>query len=203
MTNEQLAERIKQGKNECIPVLWENVRKLMYSNSRRFYGSYKAQCDSSGVELWDIYQTCYEAFLEAVKAYKPEGGSKFTSYLNYPFKNAVNELLGLRTSRAIHEPLNNSMSLDKPLDSSGDEAVTLLDTLADDASLDFIERMETASECETVRAVVDTLGEPYRSVVKLYYFEDKTLQQTGEAMNCSSERARQLKDKAVMMKNSL
>ena len=206
MTNEQLAGFIKQGGNdELIPLLWENVRKLMHSNSRRFYSSYKAQCDSSGVELWDLYQVCYMAFLEAVKAYKPESGLKFTSYLNYPFRNAVNELIGLRTSRTIHEPLNNSTSLDKPLDSSEDDVITLLDTLSDDTSLDFIQRMETASVGETVRAVIETLQEPYKSAVWLYYIEGYTLQETGEKLGVSKERARQIKEQAlrIMRQNKI
>lgn len=198
MTNEQLAGFIKQGGNdELIPILWENVRKLMHSNSRRFYATYKAKCDSSGVELWDVYQVCYMAFLEAVKGFKPESGLKFTSFLKYPFRNAVNELIGLRTSRTIHEPLNNSTSLDKPLDSSEGDVLTLLDTLADDTALDFIQRMETASVGETVRAVIETLSEPYKSVVQLYYIEGYTLQQTGEKLNVSKERVRQIKEQAL------
>lgn len=198
MTNEQLAGFIKQGGNdELIPILWENVRKLMHSNSRRFYTTYKAKCDSSGVELWDIYQTCYTAFLEAIKGFKPESGLKFVSFLNYPFKNAVNELVGCRTSRTINEPLNSSVPLDKPLDSSEGDVITLLDTLSDDTSLDFIQRIETASEGETIRAVIDTLSEPHKSVIQLYYFEGLTLLQIGERLAVSKERVRQLKEQAL------
>lgn len=198
MTNEQLAGFIKQGGNdELIPILWENVRKLMHSNSRRFYATHKAKCDSSGVELWDLYQVCYTAFLEAVKGFKPESGLKFTSFLKYPFRNAVNELIGLRTSRTIHEPLNNSTSLDKPLDSSEDDVITLLDTLADDTALDFIQRMETASVGATVRAVIETLQEQHREVIKLRYFEGLTLKQTGERLGVSPERVRQRESMAL------
>lgn len=200
MTNEMLAQFIQQGGNdELLPILWENVRKLMHSNSRRFYATYKAKCDSSGVELWDIYQTCYMAFLEAVKGFKPESGLKFTSFLKYPFRNAVNELIGLRTSRTIHEPLNSSTSLDKPLDSSESDVITLLDTLADDTALDFIERMETASVGETVRAVIETLQKQHRDVIKLRYFEGLTLKQAGEKLGVSKERVRQREAMALRL----
>lgn len=177
----------------------------MHSNSRRFYATYKAKCDSSGVELWDLYQVCYMAFLEAVKGFKPESGLKFTSFLKYPFRNAVNELIGLRTSRTIHEPLNNSASLDKPLDSSENDVITLLDTLADDTALDFIQRMETASVGETVRAVIETLQEQHREVIKLRYFEGLTLKQSADRLGVSPERVRQREAKAlrILRKNKI
>lgn len=97
MTNEMLAQFIQEGGNdELIPILWEKVRKLLYVKADRFYSLYKSACDGSGVDVWDIRQASYSAFLDAVKAYKAGGKIKFTSYLNYPFKNAVQKLLGIR-----------------------------------------------------------------------------------------------------------
>lgn len=181
MTNEQLAGFIQRGESdELIPILWERVRKLLYMKSEQIYRQYKDRFAQCGVEVWDLKQESYTAFLEAVKAYKSDSGLKFTSFLKYPFRNAVNELIGLRTSRTINEPLNNSTSLNKPLDSSEDDVITLLDTLADDTALDFIERMETASVGETVRAVIETLQEQHRDVIKLRYFEGLTLKQSRE-----------------------
>lgn len=177
MTNELLAEYIQQGGNdELIPILWENVKKLLYSKSDSLYRLHKESCSRRGVEMWDIRQASYTAFLEAIRAYKPETGNKFTSYLNYPFKNAVNELLGLRTSRATNEPLNNSTSLDKPIDESMDgDVISLLDTIADDTSLDFIDNMETNAVGDSVRAVVGTLPEPYKCVITALFLEGISL----------------------------
>lgn len=177
MTNELLVEYIQQGGNdELIPILWEKVRKLLYSKSDSLYRLHKESCSRKGVEMWDIRQASYTAFLEAIKAYKPDNGSKFTSYLNYPFKNAVNELLGLRTSRAANEPLNNCTSLDKPIEESTDgDVISLLDTIADDTSLDFIDNMETNAVGDTVRAVVNTLSEPYKGIITAFFFEGITL----------------------------
>lgn len=199
MTNEQLAAFIKQGgNNELIPILWEKVRKLLYSKSDRLYRLHKESCSRKGVEMWDIRQASYTAFIEAIKAYKPETGNKFTSYLNYPFKNAVNELLGLRTSRTLNEPLNNSTSLDKPIDESMDgDVISLLDTIADDTSLDFIDNMETNAVADTVRSVVDTLPDPYKCVITAFFFDSITLSDVAKRLEISSERVRQLKRKAL------
>lgn len=194
MTNELLAEYIQQGDNdELIPILWEKVRNLLYMKSERFYKLHQAFCDSSGVEVWDIKQVCYGAFLEAVRAYKP--GSKFNSYLNFPFKNAVRELLGIRSTR--QEPLNNCSSLDKEIESSDGDSCSILDLIADDTALDFMEDVDRSSEAETVRQIVDTLSEPYRSVIKARYWEELTLQATAEKLSISRERARQHEAKAL------
>lgn len=120
MTNKELATAIQSGNRSLIPTLWENVQKLLYAMSDSFYRLHRELCARRGVDVQDIRQTAYSALLEAIKAYKPESESKFTSYLNYPFKNAVNGLLGLRTTRANNEPLNSSTSLDRPIDESSD-----------------------------------------------------------------------------------
>lgn len=194
MTNELLAEYIQQGGNdELIPILWEKVRNLLYMKSESFYRLHKTSCDSSGVEVWDIKQACYSAFLEAVRAYKP--GSKFNSYLNFPFKNAVRELLGIRSTR--QEPLNNCSSLDKEIESSDGDSCSMLDLIADDTALDFVEDVDRSSEAERVRQIVDTLSEPYKGVIKARYFEALTLQATAEKLSISRERVRQHEAKAL------
>lgn len=195
MTNELLAEYIQQGNNgELIPLLWENVRKLLYMMSDKFYSLHKASCDSSGVEAWDIKQASYTAFLEAVKAYEPDSGNKFTAYLKYPFKNSVRELLGIRTTR--QEPLNNCSSLDKEIESSDGNTCSMPEIIADNTSLDFVEAADRNSEAETIRQIVDTLPEPFRSVIKARYFEGLTLQAIAENLSVSPSRVRQLKAKA-------
>lgn len=204
MTNEMLAEFIQQGGNdELIPILWGNVGKILYIKSEQVYRLHKESCTRKGVELWDIKQASYTAFLDAIKAYKPESGNKFTSYLNYPFKNAVNELLGLRTSRTVNEPLNNSTSLDKPIDESSDgDVISLLDTIADDTSLDFIDNMETNAVGDTVRSVVDTLPEQYRSVIQAHYWEGLTLRAIADRLSVSCENVRAREAKAMRMLRS-
>lgn len=196
MTNELLAEYIQQGDNdELIPLLWEKVRKLLYMMSDRFYSLHQDSCDNSGVESWDIKQASYGAFLKAVKTFKPDSGNKFTAYLKYPFKNAVRELLGIRTSK--QEPLNNCSSLDKPIEQSDGDTCSMLEIIADNTALDFVEDADRNSEAETVRECVDALSEPYRSVIKARYFEGLTLQEVGEKLSVSRERARQQEAKAL------
>lgn len=195
MTNEQLAVFIKQGDNdELIPILWERVRKLMYMKSDKAYNALQSRFVQCGVDILDLKQSCYIAFLKAIEGYKPDGKNKFTSYLSYPFKNAVRELTGVRIHK--NEPLNNCTSLDEPLK---DEELdfTLADTIADDNAVNAVELVEQEDNYRILHEAVDKLQEPMNRVINAYYFENKCLTKIGEEMSVSTERIRQIKDKGL------
>lgn len=99
MTNEQLAEFIKQGgADDLKPALWDRVKHLMFKLAGQYYSSYEERFTSCGAELADFRQECYPAFIKALEAYSPEKGYAFTSYLEYHIRNAGAELLGIRNA---------------------------------------------------------------------------------------------------------
>ena len=197
MTNEQLAVLIQAGgADELIPLLWEKIRKLMYMKSERIYATYKDKCDGAGVDAWDIKQACYSAFLQAVKAYKPSSGFQFTTYLQYPFKTAFNDLLGIRTTR--REPLNECTSLDKPIDNDDGDTCSMLELLPDDASADAYNVIEERDDARMVHAAVERLSDPIqRQVITMYFFEGMTYKAVGERLCVSGSRAQQIGHKAL------
>lgn len=198
MTNEQLATFIHAGGNdELIPLLWEKVQRFVYYKARSVYNSNTTRCQRCGVELWDIQQAGYIAFIEAIRGYKPEPGYKFITFIQLPFKNAVNDLLKLKTQKQRHEPLNNCISLDTPTeDADGDTDTTLIDLQADETSTDFINELEAGELRETIRAEIEKLSERERDVIKLFYFQSKSLQEISKQMGVSGERVRQLRSRA-------
>ena len=143
MTNEQLATLIHTGGNdELIPLLWEKVRALMYMKAGQYYRTHSETCAARGVQLWDIKQAGYLAYIAALKAFNPESGLKFLSYISFPFRNEVNELLRIRSRKA--DALNKSISLDAPIKNDEGEDTTLGDLQPDAQSMDFVERLEAA-----------------------------------------------------------
>lgn len=198
MTNEQLAEYIVQGDNEELkPILWDKIKGFLYNRAESFYNAHKCSCSRRGVELWDIKQAAYIAYLEALRGYKPDQGNKFLSYVKYPFKNEVNKLLDIRTERGRAEPLNNAASLDKVIESNEDGETTLGDLQADSQSLEFIDHIESALVSELIRNEVEFLDEPRRSIIKLYYFEGMTLNEIAQMMHRSFEAIRQQRNNAL------
>ncbi len=198
MTNEQLAAFIKQGGNdELIPILWERIRKIMYMKSDSVYSTLQGRFQQCGVDIWDLKQSCYMAFLKAVEGYKPNTGNKFTSYLSYPFKNAVNELIGVRTQKQKHEPLNDCTSLDTPLKEEEPDGNTLVDMIADDNAVNAVELVELEYDYRVLHEAVDGLKYPQNRVINSYYFEDKSMKDIGSEMGISGQRISQILHKGL------
>lgn len=198
MTNEQLATFIQQGGNdELIPILWERVKNLLYMKSDKAYKAYKDRFCQCGVEMWDLKQQCYIAFLEAVRGFKPDAEYRFNAYLSYPFKNAVNELLGIRTSK--REPLNNCNSLDVPLDSEDTDGTRTLDMLIDENAVDVQKLLDTDAENKVLHNVVDNLKYPYNYVIKEYYFNNRPSTEICKDLNMSSQTVMSRIHKALMI----
>ncbi|MGN0612617.1 MAG: sigma-70 family RNA polymerase sigma factor [Porcipelethomonas sp.] len=197
MTNELIAECIKNGsKNELIPVLWERVRPLMYMKSDRIYRIKRNDFSAVGVEAWDIKQECYFAFLEALKAYKPESELKFVSYLEYPFRKVISDLLGHRLSKKGNDPLNSAVSLEKP--SARDESICLGDTL-EDRSVNITEMSDNRTDREIIMSELDKLNFRQRLVIILYYYNDKGDTQIADCLGISPESAGQLRRRTLSL----
>ena len=197
MDNEKLADMIHQGgAEELIPVLWEKVRKLVYMLSEKFYRLNKELCDRRDVDIWDIKQESYTAYLYALKSFDISKGYKFTTYLKMPFKNAVNDLLG-RSKQLKNEPLNNCQSLNKPVGLPDGSETEFGELIPDDNSLDFVKRLETLSEYETIHQIVEQLPEPCKSVINQHYFQGVTFTAIADEMGFSKERIRQIHLRAL------
>lgn len=198
MTNEQLAAFIKQGGNdELIPILWERIRKIMYMKSDSVYSTLQGRFQQCGVDIWDLKQSCYMAFLKAIEGYKPDTGNKFTSYLSYPFKNTVNELIGMRTQKQKNEPLNDCTSLDTPLKEDEPDSNTLVDMIADDNAVNAVELVELEDDYRVLHEAVDGLKYPQNRVINSYYFEDKSMKDIGAEMGISGQRISQILHKGL------
>lgn len=197
MTNEQMAEFIKDGNSEDLkPLLWERVKNLLYMRATQEYNRRKECFNKCGVELWDLKQCCYGVYIKALEGYKPDKPALFASYLTYPFTNAVNDLLGVRGSKENNKPLDNCTSLDKQIEGVEGE-ITLGDTITDEAAELEFDNIELDEDAKAVRQAVSELEEPYRSVIIWRYFEDKKLEEIGMLMELSRERVRQIQAKAI------
>lgn len=201
MTNEQLAEFIQQGGAEDLkPVLWERVKHLMFKICGQYYGRYSERFAACGVEIADLRQECYPAYLKALKSYKPAKNSKFTSYLNYHTVNACRELLGIRSGDNT-KPLDNCTSLDIPLNTEDGSEITLAGLIEDETALQAYENALDGIEDEQTRkvltAALERLDNPLSDVITLYYFEGLTQDTIAERSGVSRERISQRIHKAL------
>ncbi len=193
MTNEELAIRIQGGDESKVPELWDRVRGLYMKKSLVYYGNHRELCDRCGVELEDIQQQSFFAFLQSIAAFQPESGLTFAAFVNYPFQTEMQNLTGLRTALTRLDPLNCCASLDKTIDTEDGSGDTLGDFVPDPSALDFLERLDSQSVGQMIRAEVGKLPAPLCDVIAGYYFDRQTLEQIAERLGLSRERVRQLR----------
>lgn len=199
MTNEQLAALAQQPENEeLVPLLWEKVKPLLWLKAKQAYNARQSVFQQCGVELWDIRQGCYTAFLSALKGYKPETGIKFISYLSYPFHTLLAELTGTRSTK--REPLNEAASLDMPIKNQSEEGkVTLADILPDkgtDIETAVLSQLEQDEESRLVHEAVDRLPERLREVIELYFFQGVFLVDIAQRWGCTYQNVSNKKSKS-------
>jgi RNA polymerase sigma factor (sigma-70 family) len=192
-TNEELAMMIQNGDESKVPELWERMHKLYLKKSIHYFDGHRELCSRCGVELDDIQQQAFFAFLQSVEAYNPESGLSFLAFINYPFQTEMQNLTGTRTALTRLDPLNSCASLDKEIDTEDGNGDTLGDFVPDLTALDFLELLDAESVGAMVRAEVRKLSAPVCDVIESYYFNGQTLGTIAEQLGLSLERVRQLR----------
>lgn len=178
MSNEELAQRIKEGQKEYSPQLWDGLRRLIMKWANAYYGKYKDRLDGRGVTVEDLEQQGYFALLESVKAYNPATGWKLTTYLSFPLQKAFHELAGFRTSRQRGDTLSRAISLETPIGGDGEE-IRLIDALGDTGSAGDIEAATERIYTEQLHADLEKsfaeIRPEYALVLRERFFAGRTL----------------------------
>jgi RNA polymerase sigma factor for flagellar operon FliA len=102
-------------------------------------------------------------------------------------------------SRLMDEVHGTSLlSLSKSVSGDEDQDVIQLEDIVDDPNhKDALEVIETEEAREVLLETIDGLPEQQRLVVSLYYYEEMTLKEIGEALHISESRVSQIHTRAV------
>jgi RNA polymerase sigma factor for flagellar operon FliA len=102
-------------------------------------------------------------------------------------------------SRLLDEVHGTSLlSLSKSVSGEDDQDVIQLEDIVDDPNhKDALEIIENDESREVLLETVDGLPEQQRLVVSLYYYEEMTLKEIGEALHISESRVSQIHTRAV------
>ncbi|MBQ8176868.1 MAG: sigma-70 family RNA polymerase sigma factor [Oscillospiraceae bacterium] len=183
MTNEQLIELIQTGGNDnLLPVLWEQVRKLLEMLAGRYYIAYSDMCSRYGVTDSDLKQMTYNAYLGAVKAYDKNKGFKFTAYLNFQFKRAIRPLF-------CNNLLNDSKSFSTVI-TNENGGIELIEAIQDNDSYNSFETFENSSVTDIVRKAVEQLPDELKAVIHLRYYMGLSVKATGKTLKLPENEAR-------------
>ena len=185
MTNEELAVQAQAGDKGAISQLWNQTRGIIFMILARYYNRNPERFTRCGVTMDDLEQEGFFAVLEAVEAFNPAKGWKFTTWLNYPLQNHVNAVLGTRNGQAKHIPLNECSSLDEPISQESDD-MTLGDSVEDQTALDAFQDAENRAYNsqlhDTLEVCLSFLEKPMERAVRGQYYENKSLKEVGRGL---------------------
>lgn len=198
MSNEELVAVIHAGAVERIPELWEQVERLVTKRAWLLL----TEINRPTIEVDDLIQSGFIAFLYAVDRYDPAGGAKFSTYLCICLKNAFGECLGIRTEKQKQDPINWAASLNSPLADEKDSG-KLFDIVPDpdaDIPMENIEKKVWREQLhEAVKSAMEALSEDQKEMLQLRYWKGMGLQEIAEIQGISAERVRQKERKALML----
>lgn len=200
MSNEELVAVIQAGAQERMGELWEQVCGLVKWKSNHIMTMLTLGGNPRGVEFDDLFNSGYLALVKAVETYDPEAGGAFSTWLMYHMKTAFAVAAGYRTKKGQLEPLNNSLSLDKPLTDEVDSGL-FGDFIPDQraaATLEAVEEREYQKQLhDALEIALDAVPKNYGEVLRLRYYQDMTLEECGSVLCVGYERVRQMEYKGL------
>ncbi len=196
MTNEEIVCAIKAGDEALYPELWERVKRLIFRRALSFYNSRRDFCASHGVTADDLAQSGYFALVEAVKAYRPESGYRFTTFLNFHLKLQFQAALDGGRRRNAQDMLNYCGSLDEPAGENEDG--NILDCILDPGSEFLYEEIDSRITKEGLRdemeSCLNAIKPARAEALRFIFYDQNTLQEAGERIGRTRERIRQLRN---------
>lgn len=177
---DRLVEQAQKGDTAALCALWEKVERFALAVSRRYIPTTFAAAD-------DLAQCAYLGFHRAMSAH--DGRYDFLSLIRWCVQRECRAMLGLRKK-------------DRPF-------ILPLDALADDGETPYVELLEdttippSGTDMEEddlyrdIHAAVSVLPEREKQVIDLHYFDGVTLESIAQRMQVSTQRATEIKDRAL------
>lgn len=209
--NAALAALAATGNAFALGQLWEINRGLLRSMFWRWYPSHLEQADAHGLTADDFEQEGYFAVQYAAQTYDPGKGFAFSTWLQQAMKRQIHLVLIGEHRRRISDkngntrvisanPLNQSVSLDTPLDSDDPGGATLCDVQEDRAAACEIEAAEEAVFTEQLHAAIEEalqkLTEREADVIRRRYYGNQGQRQIAQVYGVSSSRVQQIESTA-------
>lgn len=198
MSNEEIVAEIRAGDDGRMGELWDQISGLVKWKANRIMVAMDG-FPGRGVEFSDLYQSGYLAMVDAVNSYDPEAGT-FSFWFMYHLKKAFAKTVGYYTKAGRNDPINNSISLDKPIDDEQDGAAFgdfVSDPQAADAIMSVEERLWQEQLHEALETALAELSQESADILRLRHYQGLTLAAAGEVCGTTAEQIRKTEEKAI------
>lgn len=193
MTNEELAVAIQNGDRDRIPELWEQTRRFVWFQAKKWY---RVSPGQGGAEMEDLIQSGFFALLTAVETYDGSKEKSFIGWLALHLKRSFSDTIGIRTELQRRDPLRTAVSLDAPAgdDENGDE---LQYFIADPNSEDWIKKMELQECHEALFAALRRLPGAESEIIRLRYWGNLSQADTAKIKGITVENVSKIERRAL------
>ena len=190
MCNEELVMLIQRGHTEYYAELWENTRRLI---CKLIYQYIRGRKLPNYVDTEDAMQCGYFAMCGAVRAYKADEEYKFTTYLNYQVKCAVDELIGRSDTPSIAETSYNELARGK----DGEEKTERIELIEDERAEECFTQIELSDLQRTVWQAVGELPDNEREAITRHYLKGEAYKTIAAAEGVTGELIRARANKGI------
>lgn len=158
----------------------EKQQKLVLDNQKLVYHVIKQLHLYHKLE--DYLDVGIIGLCKAAKTFKPENGSKFSTYAYSCIRNNI--LMEIRNEKRQCDAY--AISFSSIINSSKDNNLTLEDTLSDyELENDILNREELISLITSI----ERLDKEDKQIIDLYFYQNKTQQQIAQILNMSQANA--------------
>lgn len=196
MTNEEMAMLIQQGHKEYCSELWERVQKLI---SMLIGKKSKNRVLPNDIDSEDLHQCGFFAMLAAVKAYNPDKGYKFNTYLEYHVKNAISETINHGKRVGQNTPTIKEYSYNTTIAGNDREETEHIELMQDENSLYEYEPLEISDLQSHVWQAVAELPDRQQEVIRRYFLQGTSLTDIAKEKALSVENIRARKNQGLQM----
>lgn len=182
MDNETLAIAAKSGDRDAAARLYRNNRGLIWRLCRKY--------PNRRYPMEDFMQEAYSPLIRAVKAYDPDSGYQFTTYLVRAVKWYF--------ARYLEQDRNQRdlLVLDSPADPGDPDGATRGELVADEAAEFEDDTLRRAAMGELFGVIRSCLEKPYYDVLYQRYAEGLSQGEIAGKLGCSAQYVHQMINKA-------
>lgn len=193
---EEMVDSIQNGHTELLPILWDEVARVSAGAIRKTWKSsegLKARAKAHGLELEDLLQEGYFAFITAIEQHDTTKAWSFKTRL---WICSVDRVLKLTKQRAGDRNVSAEQGI------AGDDGeLTLSNTFQDEnaaKSFGDVEQSDYWARChEDMDRCVDELPVDMASLIRWCYFDEKSAKEWAQNAGVSEYAAGRLRKKAL------
>lgn len=175
-SHEELAVMAHKGDNAALEYLINTYKNVVKARVRRFF--------LIGGDYEDLIQEGTIGLFKAIREYNPDRNNSFAAFAELCIQRQLYTSIKA-ANRKKHTPLNNSISLDMPIDEDSNK--TASDRYTDQTVQSPDEILESEEKLSNINQIINTVLSPMEKIVINLYLEGLNYREIAQQMKKSDK----------------